>query len=561
MQFSILHSQFPTPTPNFHPMVPLFGLDSGSGASSDSDSDFDDEIPLDLRLKFRRKSPITFGESKTLDLDDRISNLPDSILLHILTFLPLTDAIGTQSLSKRWDHLWDSIPSLVFRLEHNSSNNLGKFMSFVDRTLVLYNSGAFIERFCVAFNYFETYKQNVHSWIRFAVNRQVEEIDLQFHESMCYFAELPFCYNLPRFLCRYETIKVLNLRHCSFRSCGGDINWKSLRRLSMSLCSIDDAIMAKILAGSPGLEYLELDKCYGFNRVEIDSIALKELVINGYFQYEYAVLGEDYVMTISAPYLQLLIIAGYMSYKKYRLENLSSLVEARLSLQLNDLYVYDDLFWENKTMMIDILGRIQHVKKLTLGSYCLQIISLHDSKPLPSRLSMCKNLILEANPKNSELPGLACMLQSCPGLERLTINLMSSPTIPSFSDYSSPDDGHDGGSFWTLQCNHTHFSCMQNLKTVKIIGLVLDSSKTKLVIEFLQFFLKHARVLEKLSINTRQQTTTTTLLSMESHRDVYVQRRQHNRYLRAKKNSLFAVARELLRFPRSSPFAEIQLSK
>ncbi|RZC55541.1 hypothetical protein C5167_014395 [Papaver somniferum] len=59
------------------------------------------------------KSQKSMGEA----LEDRINQLPDSVLHHILSSSPLDikDVARTCVLSKRWKHIWTSIPTLDFR--------------------------------------------------------------------------------------------------------------------------------------------------------------------------------------------------------------------------------------------------------------------------------------------------------------------------------------------------------------------------------------------------------------------------------------------------------------
>ncbi|XP_045799183.1 putative F-box/FBD/LRR-repeat protein At5g22670 [Trifolium pratense] len=52
--------------------------------------------------------------SRSIPTEDRISSLPDPILHHILSFLPTKIAATTTILSKRWNPLWLSVPTLNF---------------------------------------------------------------------------------------------------------------------------------------------------------------------------------------------------------------------------------------------------------------------------------------------------------------------------------------------------------------------------------------------------------------------------------------------------------------
>ena len=49
-----------------------------------------------------------------IDMMDRISNLPEFNLHHILSFLPRKEASKTCLLSKEWNCVWSSFPILDF---------------------------------------------------------------------------------------------------------------------------------------------------------------------------------------------------------------------------------------------------------------------------------------------------------------------------------------------------------------------------------------------------------------------------------------------------------------
>ena len=50
---------------------------------------------------------------------DFFDSLPDSLLIHILSYLPTRDSIITSTLSRRWRHLWTLIP-----FDFSKSNDL-----------------------------------------------------------------------------------------------------------------------------------------------------------------------------------------------------------------------------------------------------------------------------------------------------------------------------------------------------------------------------------------------------------------------------------------------------
>ncbi|GAU29479.1 hypothetical protein TSUD_65140 [Trifolium subterraneum] len=67
--------------------------------------------------------------------EDKLSDLPNCIMVHILSFLNTKDAVRTCILSKRWKHIWKYIPTLT--LHYSNFSTLKSFDKFVSRVLSL----------------------------------------------------------------------------------------------------------------------------------------------------------------------------------------------------------------------------------------------------------------------------------------------------------------------------------------------------------------------------------------------------------------------------------------
>ncbi|GAU12700.1 hypothetical protein TSUD_121910 [Trifolium subterraneum] len=62
--------------------------------------------------------------------EDRLGDLPDSIILHILSFLKTEEALQTSILSARWKNIPKHLQTLIFKPTHfNYRHSFGKFVS------------------------------------------------------------------------------------------------------------------------------------------------------------------------------------------------------------------------------------------------------------------------------------------------------------------------------------------------------------------------------------------------------------------------------------------------
>jgi len=91
-----------------------------------------------LRMTKRKKTSDKRNEEK-----DRLSNLPEAVLLHIMEFLPTKQAVQSCVLSKRWKNLWKSLSTLSFFPSASGIRKYNKFVSHVlsnrDHCVALHN--------------------------------------------------------------------------------------------------------------------------------------------------------------------------------------------------------------------------------------------------------------------------------------------------------------------------------------------------------------------------------------------------------------------------------------
>ncbi|XP_057451629.1 F-box/FBD/LRR-repeat protein At3g26920-like [Lotus japonicus] len=89
-----------------------------------------DRMLIPLNGNSRRKS-----ESEDEENKDRLSDLSDCILLHILSFVKAKHAVQTCVLSTRWKDLWKYLPTLI--LHSLDFSSLPSFTKFVSRLLTI----------------------------------------------------------------------------------------------------------------------------------------------------------------------------------------------------------------------------------------------------------------------------------------------------------------------------------------------------------------------------------------------------------------------------------------
>ena len=303
-----------------------------------------------------------------LEEEDRISALPDSILLSILSFLPINDAIKTGVLSKRWASLWTSLPSLSFY--SGSFKSLKDFTKAVDDTLLLHRAHK-LTNFDIQFeyDYHTVLNPRLDLWVRFATNAKVEKLCLHLWSPDCLDLDR---YELPQHLYANEFVSEFNFSCCKILP-NGLPHWSSLKRLSIGDSALCEDVIRKVLMGSPRLESLELHQFWGFNRLDIVSETLRKLVLDSCWQHMFESEERKFELEIVAPKIECLEILGFFYMNRCRIKDVSALVEAKLDFNMQEEEEEEGALEEFQDIVRDILESVHHVKKLTVGSSCLMV--------------------------------------------------------------------------------------------------------------------------------------------------------------------------------------------
>ncbi|KAF8099869.1 hypothetical protein N665_0236s0030 [Sinapis alba] len=250
---------------------------------------------------------------------DRISPLPDDLILKILSFPPTKVAITTSLLSKRWRDVWKHVPNLDYYSPRSSP--------FVQNFLLLHKAPVLeTMNVILAEHHLPT---DIEIWFRVAVARGVRT--LCFHQNPFFSKE---AIRLPRSLYTCETLVTLTLVSAVIVDVPLTICFPSLKTLRLLRVDFSsDEIVSRLLSCCPVLEDLKVVRDHNGN-VKIITIMVASLQILTVldFKFGYQVPGNDDVgFVIKTPSLTSLTVVSKLSWV-CSLVNMPSLVKADIKL-------------------------------------------------------------------------------------------------------------------------------------------------------------------------------------------------------------------------------------
>ncbi|KAJ4769364.1 F-box family protein [Rhynchospora pubera] len=207
---------------------------------------------------------------------DRISDLPNVVLEHILSFLNTKQAVQTSIISKRWRNLWAFSSRIDIDCYHFKDHRT--FLEFCDMVLCRRES-SYLHTFLLRYNYSFSPQcdcDHLRRWI---------ELAMKFKPHVCCIeAGVPDCdliaCNLIASTFTCESIETMSLcihKYGWYKKCDiipTIVSLPRIKRLYLTLSYLKEDTVTRLFAGCPVLEDLMLHRCSG----EFSSIFKQKLV-------------------------------------------------------------------------------------------------------------------------------------------------------------------------------------------------------------------------------------------------------------------------------------------
>ncbi|KAL8532179.1 hypothetical protein ACS0TY_008688 [Phlomoides rotata] len=269
---------------------------------------------------------------------DRLSELPESLILHILSFLPMRDVVSTTLLSKRWENLWTTLPCLNFSHIISGDDELdsNRLRNFVNRALISWK-GTKLLKFIIDIEreFDKSLAGDIDFWVRFAAQNKVEELNISLEYppyEMSWedtvMGSKTDVYWAPQCLNSCSSIRKLSFVGCNLRIKGYPA-WNQLKSLKIDGFCFSERLINRILLGTPQLEVFELRLAESNKNLNIRSTSLKKLKIDKYIYLTEEQPSPDTELRICCPNLETLEISGVL-FSKYLFMNVSSLTDASI---------------------------------------------------------------------------------------------------------------------------------------------------------------------------------------------------------------------------------------
>ncbi|KAL7129579.1 hypothetical protein ABFS83_13G077100 [Erythranthe nasuta] len=428
-------------------------------------------------IKRQKHSP--HGEQNKVSIDDRLSDLPDSVLCRILSFLRTKVSVRTSILGKRWRYVWAYVPGLYFRNDKHYAITrvlmLRKVQNITTFRLVD-GDGCIFFKEKKEKDEADLDKYLTDTWITFVVERDVKRLHLSFRYRDCDHDHVVPCLPVCLFTCK--TLVDLKLESCGVIPMRVAVCLPRLKKLHLLFVRYEaDESIPHLLSGCPVLEDLRIELYPSIVYCHVSSPTVKRLVLNF---IEASCGGRADRLVINTPSVEYLEIRDYFTEHIECGAALTSLTEADICFE-DDSYVKQNYFYYSQSLL-KYFDTLRNVECLKLDvSDCPEIIDSVLSAWTTSFRNLTK-LNLKADCRV-----LAKFLENADNLE----------TLRFFEEYNDDEERSEERKGWKEPPQQVPACLLSRLRIVKLVNIRGEKHE----FEIIKYILRNAKVLERMEIS------------------------------------------------------------
>ncbi|KAL8250107.1 hypothetical protein R6Q59_033800 [Mikania micrantha] len=339
-----------------------------------------------VRGRKKRKMEIIDQMDEIVEPVDRISELPEPIIHHILSFLRCPkDVTRTTVWSKKWRSLWASFFTFDFdqkKFKTSGGNHIQKFITFVNISLATKLEPVHsIQKFKISLSKASIkliYPMN--NWITAAMIKDVKELEIHVEED-----NLKRHYLLPHIVLTSNNLTSLKLYGCKFDDTV-IINLRNIKELSIKNAHVNTDLINNFIQGCPSVEDLRLIHCKGIGHLHISTL----LKLHTVQLHEcHGLVSVDIELTSLVSFLHWVKNSWICSLNLVGCENLKylSVKDPNLTDKL-----FQDLIIEFPSLQKVVLRECNSLEQITILSKTLKELSVIRCKSLEDLLIDAPNL-------------------------------------------------------------------------------------------------------------------------------------------------------------------------
>ncbi|KAM4107352.1 hypothetical protein ACB094_04G137400 [Castanea mollissima] len=356
------------------------------------------------------------------DSKDQISQLPDQLIISILSFMTLKEAVRTSVLSHRWKQLWPFFtgsldfddPDTFWAIADRKKKMKGERRKFVKRVnhVLKLHQGSNIDQFRVCFEFDNNHKHHIDGWIDSAISKGVKRLELDFTPTEACEKQMLYTFPHERFISIKSSvvgvscIKSLTSLTLIYVHVTGELlehilsNCSLLERLHVAYS--EDLVTLKICSSSLRLKHLNIIRCWELKRIEIfapnlESFGLVARAIEMHVNYAPRLLDVH-------------VYVGAYDYLNYALCPLSSYLSQLQSLTL-DFYIalisLHSLLWDKSRRERELRKVMkypnEHLKEVEITGFVGRAIDIELTVYLLESAIKLEKLVI--NPRSPALVG------------------------------------------------------------------------------------------------------------------------------------------------------------